>query len=140
MLVNQKRSRAELHLADSLYTTQMHCMQLISRYIQRCSLNKREKKEQGEAKAMSKRKSSQGRASQDEEKQSQPRPPQQYKANLNLQSVLRFQQYLMSWRLEPEAPGAARRQLQPAARPLWLACIIDKTTNFAFLGGVSCRI
>jgi len=27
----------------------------------------------------------------------------------------------MSWRLEPEAPGAARRQLQPAARPLWLA-------------------
>jgi hypothetical protein len=46
------------------------------------------------------------------ETESEPKPPQQQKANLNFQRVQRFQRYLVSWQPEPEAPGAARRQLQ----------------------------
>ncbi|KAG0552275.1 hypothetical protein BDA96_01G494500 [Sorghum bicolor] len=46
------------------------------------------------------------------ETESEPKPPQQWKANLNFQRVQRFQRYLMSWRPEPEAPRAAQRQMQ----------------------------
>lgn len=123
MLVNQKRSRAELHLADSLYTTQMHCIQLPSWYIQRCSLNRkeREREKKGARRSKGSVESSQGRASQDpEEKESQSRPPPQCNAKQiwTCRGCKRFQQYLMSWRPEPGAAAARRRQLQPSVSSL----------------------